>query len=359
MMKYLQIQNKLVCVWEHLEDHIKAAAMSFVALILILTLFIGGRTILANDQVPIRLVVYAFSTQEEVLSNGILPAFEKQWEAETGRMLEIESIYDPSDILAERINLGGPADIALLSNARHVRWFRIEKMIGKENQPSFIGYTPMVIVTRPGNPYEINSYADLTQPNLRLLHADPRSSGAGEWSLLAEYGSALLETSDPNIAEAQLKAIWDNVRLLGPSARATLTLFELGAGDAVITYEQDARLAQEHGVPLEIIVPPHTIIAQHVAVVVDENISRCKRPVVQSFMDFLLSDAGQQILGRYHMRPATEVYEEVPSMIQPFMVEDLGGWFDAYTKLVEPKWQTEFEPRLVLDLNPTLLDPKE
>jgi ABC-type sulfate transport system substrate-binding protein len=217
----------------------------------------------------------------------------------------------------------------------------------------------MVIVTRPGNPHDIYSYADLTQPNLRLLHADPRSSGAGEWSLLAEYGSALLESSDPDIAEAQLQAIWDNVRLLGPSARSTLTLFELGAGDAVITYEQDARLAQERGIPLEIIVPPYTIIAQHVAVVVDENITRCEQPVVQALMDYLLSNAGQQILGRYYMRPATDVYEEVPSMIQPFMVEDLGGWFHAYTRLVGPKWQTEFEPRLDLDLNPTLLDPRE
>ena len=105
--------------------------------------------------------------------------------------------------------------------------------------------------------------------------------------------------------------------------------------------------------------PPRTIIAQHTALVVDENITRCERPVVQSFMDFLLSDAGQQILGRYHMRPATDIYEEVPSLIQPFTVEDLGGWFHAYTKLVEPKWQSEFEPRLDLDMNPTLLGPKE
>jgi len=330
-----------------------------VTLFLIVLIYIGGQAIIAKRPAHVRLIVYAFSTQEEVLNQGILPAFKETWEAETGRELEIESIFGPSDTLAERINLGAPADIALFSNARHVRLFRIEKMIRKETQPSIIGYTPMVIVTRPGNPHDIFSYADLAQPNLRLLHADPRSSGAGEWSLLAEYGSALLESSDPDIAEAQLQAIWDNVRLLGPSARATLTLFELGAGDAVITYEQDARLAQERGVPLEVIVPPRTIIAQHVAVVVDENITRGERPVVQAFMDYLLSDAGQQIFGRYYLRPAHIVYEEFPSMNQPFTVEDLGGWLQAYSRLVKPQWQTEYEPRLDLDLNPTLLDPRE
>ena len=335
------------------------ATIILVAVLGVVLIYFVRQALLATGHTPVRLVVYAFSTQEEVLNQGILPAFKETWEAETGQELEIESIFGPSDTLAERINLGAPADIALFSNARYVRWFRIEKMIRKETQPSIIGYTPMVIITRPGNPHDIYSYADLTQPNLRLLHADPRSSGAGEWSLLAEYGSALLETSDPDIAEAQLQAIWDNVRLLGPSARATLTLFELGAGDALITYEQDARLAQERGVPLEIVVPPRTIIAQHVTLAIDDNITRGERPVVQAFMDYLLSNPGQQILGRYYLRSAHLVYEEFPSMNQPFTVEDMGGWFLAYNKLVEPLWQTEFEPGLDLDLNPTLLDPRE
>ena len=167
------------------------------------------------------------------------------------------------------------------------------------------------------------------------------------------------ESNDPDIATDQLQAIWDNVRLLGPSARATLTLFELGAGDAMITYEQDARLAQERGVPLEIIVPPRTIIAQNIAVVVDDNISRCERPIVEAIMDYLWSDAGQQILGQYYMRPAAYVNGEFPSMNQPFTVEDLGGWLHAYSRLVEPQWQAEFEPRLDLELKPTLLELKE
>ena len=331
----------------------------FITVLLLVIVYYGWRAIVVNAHPPIRLIVYAFSTQEEVLSQGILPAFEKAWEAQTGRDLEIEAVFSPSGTLAGQINLGAPADIALFSNAHHVNWLKFGRMVRKETQPSIIGYTPMVIVTRQGNPHDIYGYADLTQPNLRLLHADPRSSGAGEWSLLAEYGSALLETSEPDIAEAQLQAIWDNVRLLGPSARATLTLFELGAGDAVITYEQDARLAQERGVPLEIIMPPRIIIAQHVAVVVDENITRGERPVVQAFMDYLLSDAGQQILGRYHMRPVTDVYEGFPPMRQPFTVENLGGWSRAYTELVETFWREEIEPYLDPDPSPMLITPGE
>ena len=338
--------------------HLQATVI-LVMLFVIVLIFFGGQAIMAKEHAPVRLVVYAFSTQEEVLSQGILPAFEKAWEAQTGRELEIEAVFGPSGTLAGQINLGVPADVVLFSNAHHVNWLKFGRMVRKETQPSVIGNTPMVIVTRPGNPHDIYSYADLTQPNLRLLHANPRSSGAGEWAVLAEYGSALLESNDPRKAEAQLQAIWHNVRLLGPSARATLTLFELGAGDALITYEQDARLAQERGIPLEIVVPPRTIIAQHVAVIVDNNVTRSERPVVQAFMDYLLSDAGQQVFSRYHMRPANLVYEGFPPMTQPFTIEDLGGWSHAYTEIIETLWREEIEPCLDLDPSPMLITPGE
>ena len=340
-------------------DWPRIASGVFITVLLLVIVYYGWQAFIANAHPPIRLVVYAFSTQEEVLSQGILPAFEKQWEAETGQMLEIEAVFGPSGTLAGQINLGAPADVVLFSNAHHVNWLKFGRRVMKETQPSVIGNTPIVIVTRPGNPYNIFSYTDLTQPNLRLLHADPRSSGAGEWSLLAEYGSALLESSDPNIAEAQLQAIWDNVRLLGSSARATLTLFELGAGDALITYEQDARFAQERSIPLEIVVPKHTIIAQHVAVIVDNNVTRSERPVVQAFMDYLLSEAVQQVFSSYHMRPADLVYEGFPPMIQPFTVEDLGGWSHAYTEFVDTLWREEIEPYLDLDPSPMLITPGE
>ena len=107
-----------------------------------------------------------------------------------------------------------------------------------------------------------------------MLHADPRSSGAGQWAVLAEYGSALRDPGDHADSQTmQLLGIWRNVRLLGASARATMTLFELGAGDAFVTYEHDALLAQARGVSLEIVVPSHTIVAQHVAVIVDDNVT--------------------------------------------------------------------------------------
>ena len=327
--------------------------------LLIVGVYFGVRSVLVNAHGPVRLVVYAFSTQEEALTQGIFPAFEQMWEAETGKELTIEGVFGPSATLAGQVNLGSPADIALFSNAQHVRWLQIGRQVRRDTQPAVIGHTPLVIVTRPGLneslAVEISGYADLANPGLQLIHADPRSSGAGEWAVLAEYGSAWLEAGDRVAAEEQLRAIWCNVRLLSPSARATLTLFELGAGDTLVTYEQDARLALERGVALEIVTPPRTILAQPVVVIVDENVTRAERPAAEAFIDYLLGDDGQRILSRYYLRPAGREDDRFPVLADPFTVKDLGGWSSAYHELVEGVWQTEIEPRLELEAGPILL----
>jgi ABC-type sulfate transport system substrate-binding protein len=329
---------------------------SILGLALLIAVSVYGRFLMANASTPLRLVVYAFSTQEEVLTQSIFPAFEQAWEAQTGQDLLIEGVFGPSATLAGQINLGAPADVALFSNAQHVTHLKLGRRVREGTRPVVIGHTPMVIVTRPGNQAGITKFSDLMQPGLQLLHADPRSSGAGEWAVLAEYGSALQESGDQVAAEMQLQAIWRNVRLLGPSARATMTLFELGAGDAFVTYEHDALLAQQRGIPLEIVLPQCTIVTQPVAVIVDDNVTSKERVAAQAFLDYLLSEAGQQTLSRYHLRPVHLESDRFPEVSQPFTVEDLGGWAQVYIELIETLWQTGIEPRLDLEPAPTLLD---
>jgi ABC-type sulfate transport system substrate-binding protein len=345
---------------ESLVDRLKSrnwrqqASWGLGAVLLLVVAFYAGRAILVNAHAPVRLVVYAFSTQEEVFTQRIFPAFEGAWEAETGRDLTIEGMFGPSGTLAGQINLGAPADVAFFSNAQHVTWLKVGRRVSMKTQPVVIGCTPMVVVTRPGNPAGITEFADLVRPGLRLLHADPRSSGAGDWAVLAEYGSTLFESGDQATAEERLKSIWRNVRLLAPSARAALTMFELGAGDALVTYEQDAFLALERGVALEIVVPPGTIVAHHMAVIVDDNVTSTERPVAQAFLSYLLGESGQRIMRQYHLRPATCDGDAFAKLVRPFTVEDLGGWSRVYTELVETLWEVEIKPHLNLEPAPVL-----
>lgn len=327
-----------------------------VALLMGLVLYHGGSAMVAGSRPPVKLVIYGFSTQEEVFNQRIFPAFEAIWEAKTGRDLVIEGVFGPSGTLANQIILGGPADVAIFSNAQHITWLLVGRQVEQDNQAEIIGCTPMVIVTRPGNPAGIRDFAGLAQPGLKLLHPEPGRSGAGDWALLAEYGSAYLINGDRNAAEAQLMDIWDNVKVLGSSARATLTLFELGAGDALVTYEQDALLALDRGVPLEIIMPPRTIVAQHMAVIVDANVTPTEKAAAEDFVRYLMSEAGQKTLRQYHLRPPEVEAGDFTSAFQPFTVEDLGGWSQAYHDLIEGFWKSHIASQLETEPLPTFLN---
>ena len=70
-----------------------------LALAFMITVIVCGRITMANAPTRVRLVVYAFSTQEEVLTQGIFPAFEQAWEAKTGQDLTIEGVFGPSGTL--------------------------------------------------------------------------------------------------------------------------------------------------------------------------------------------------------------------------------------------------------------------
>lgn len=326
------------------------AAWALGMVVFLMVAYYAGRSFLLNAQGPVRLIVYAFSTQEELFSQQVFPAFERQWEGQTGQDLTIEGVFGPSGTLAGQINLDAPADLAVLSNEQHVNWLKLGRRVRRDTEPVAVSFTPMVIVVRPGNPRAIQEFADLAQPGLRLVHPDPRSSGAGDWAVLAEYGSALLAANDPQVARRQLLDIWSNVAMLAPSARAALTLFELGAGDVLVTYEQDALLAQARGVPLEVIVPESTIVAQHVAVVVDDNVTASERAAAEAFLTYLTSGAGREMLACVHLRcgPPPPVDASAPARF--FRVEDLGGWPQAYRELVEGLWQEEIAPGLDLVL---------
>lgn len=319
-----------------------------------IVIYHGGVALIAGPRHPVKLVVYGFSTQEEVFSQRIFPAFEAAWESETERDLTIEGVFGPSGTLAKQIVMGAPADVAIFSNAQHATWLKVGRSVEEGTQAKVIGCTPMVIVTRPGIPADIKEFADLGRPGVKLLHAEPGRSGAGDWAIVAEYGSAYLVHGARSEAEAQLRAIWENVKVLGSSARATLTLFELGAGDAMVTYEQDALLALERGVPLKVILPTRTVVAQHVVVIVDANVTPSEREPAEAFVNYLLSNEGQEMMAEYHLRPPALGTGGLESRFLPFTVEELGGWPQAYHDLIEGVWKREIAPQLETGRLPTL-----
>ena len=137
---------------------------SLGVVLLLVILFLIGHMLTSNDQGADHLVVYAYSVEEEVFTQGIFPAFEQAWEAETKEDLSIEGVFGPSGTLAGQINLGSPAEIAIFSNLNQVKWLQLGDLISTDTRPVIIGISPIVIVTRPGNPHHLESIGDLSAP---------------------------------------------------------------------------------------------------------------------------------------------------------------------------------------------------
>ena len=308
------------------------------------------------------ILVYGFSVEEEVLTKEIFPAFQAYWRQHADQEVVFESVFAGSEEITQAILDGAGADVAILSNEQHAIWLRINGFVTTDwhslPHQGILSRSPLVIAVRPGNPLGIADWADLARPGVRVVHADPGSSGGAQWALLAEYGSAYLIDQDRNFGEQQVPDIWGNVVSRPISARDALQEFVFGVGDALATYEQDAMLAQARGAAIEIVMPPSTIQSEHVAVMVDRNVDRWEQELVSAFVSYLWSEEAQQALAAYFFRPAVEVAFDslahdpsqpsalrVQEIERPFTVEDLGGWGRVYPEVIRDIWERQLAPR--------------
>ena len=90
-------------------------------------------------------------------------------------------------------------------------------------------------------------------------------------------------------AKAYLTEFFDNVVALPGSGRDATNAFLEGAGNVLISYENEAILARQSGEDFDYIVPDATLqIENPGAVLKDAN------PKAKTYLDFVLSTAGQE-----------------------------------------------------------------
>jgi len=300
----------------------------------------------------INITLYGFSIMKESLEKAIYPAFSAKWKQEHGVEVRFTSSFAGSETVTNQILQGVKAQIAILSIERDAQRLKQGGFITSDwhalPQKGVVNKTPFVILVRKGNPKGIHDFNDLAKPGIRLIHPDPISSGGAQWSILAIYGSELVksekETGGADHARAlqTLQAIWHNVFSTPASAREARTTFELGNGDALITYELDALLMKQGNakVDAEIVIPEATIFSEHPAVVIDRNISPSDRPVIDAFMQYLWSEEAQRAFVKYNFRSSTDdalnqENKELATIKYPFTVDYFGGWDKAYPEVIE------------------------
>ena len=308
----------------------------------------------------INITLYGFSILKESLEKSVYPAFAAKWKSEHGQDVRFTSSFAGSETVTNQILQGVSAEVAILSIDRDPQRLKNKGFVTTDwhtlPYKGIVNKTPFVILVRKGNPKGIHDFADLAKPGVRLIHPDPVSSGGAQWSILAIYGSELKksekQSGEPDKARAvqTLQAIWRNVISTPGSAREARTTFELGNGDALVTYELEGLLMKQANAPVEIVMPQATIFSEHPAVVIDRNVSAEKRPVIDAFMQFLWSDEAQQAFVKFHFYCVTnnafnEANKEFGHIEMPFTIDYLGGWDKAYPEVIEQIFRDQVQKR--------------
>ena len=311
----------------------------------------GGDKASVGENAQDTLVLGAYTVPKDAYQKEIIPAFKKMWKQKTGRDVVFQESYMASGAQSRTIAAGFEADIAALSLEKDIQRLSAKGLITHDwksrRYNGFVTRSVVVIAFREGNPKQIKDWQDLTRDDVDVIYPSPKTSGGAMWFVNAIYGSALKMTEikegkqDRDAAYNRLKAIQRRVKVMDKSGRASVTTFENGIGDALLTYENEAMLRQKQGKQFPFIVPQCTILIENPIAVVDRNADKHgSREVAEAFIEFVLEREAQRSFARFGFRSVDEVVLEefsqkyiVPEYL--FDVNYLGGWDRIYKDLYD------------------------
>jgi len=196
-----------------------------------------------------------------------------------------------------------------------------------------VSQSVVVLIVREGNPKNIQGWEDIVEPGVEIVTPNPGSSGSARWNILAGWGSVVANGGSEEDATEYLRKFFTNAVALPGSGRDATTAFTSGTGDVLLSYENEAILARQNGETFDYVVPDETLLIENpAAVTVDAD------PEAQSYLDFVLTDAGQQAFASKGFRPLTDgvdidvegandpsdPFPAVPTLLT--IADDFGGW---------------------------------
>jgi len=283
-----------------------------------------------------KLTLVAYSTPEEAYKE-LIPAFNK---TPDGKGVSFEQSYASSGEQSRAVEGGLPADVVEFSLEPDITRLVDAGLVDDDcNQNEYEGMVTdsvVVFVVRKGNPRNIHSWDDLVTGDVEVIEPNPFTSGGAKWNIMAAYGAQLEQGKSEAQAKDYLAKLFDNVPVLDKSAREALQTFSSGKGDVLLSYENEAILAQQEGEDVDYVIPDETILIENPIAVVNEG---DEPELARSFVDFLYTDEAQRIFAEKGYRPVVEgVAEgEFPTPAKLFEIGKFGGWDKVNDKFFDPE----------------------
>ncbi len=274
------------------------------------------------------------------LYKHINPAFVSHLQSTQNKQITVNQSHGGSTRQAQSVAAGLAGDVVTMNQSPDIESLVRAKVVSANWREQFpheaAPYTTTtVFIVRKGNPKNIQDWNDLVRSDVRLVIPNPKTSGNGRYTYLAAWGYTLKKGGNEAGAKQFVKKLFDNVPVLDGGGRgATTTFAQRGIGDALVTFENEAGLLlKEFGSDkFEVVYPSISIEAAAPVAIVNRVVDKRKsRPIAKSYLDFLFSPAGQEIIAQQSFRPRdpavfAKYAQQFPS-ITTFTVEDfLGGW---------------------------------
>jgi sulfate/thiosulfate-binding protein len=289
----------------------------------------------AGGSVTLNLVAYSTPQPAYV---KLIAAFQK---TPAGANVKFTQSYGASGDQAAAVIAGQAADVVEFSLLTDMTKLVNKKLVAADwnanPEHGFVTDSVVSLVVRKGNPKGIKDWSDLIKPGVKVLTPNPFSSGSARWNIMAAYGAQIKAGETDAQATDYLKALFKNVIVQDASGSKALADFVGGAGDVLLSYENEAIYAQAKKQAVDYVIPSDTLLIENPVAVTTTT----KYPVqAKAFVDFLYSQAGQQIFADIGYRPTlpgvTSTVNKFPVPSGLFNIGSLGGWPAVTTKFFDP-----------------------
>jgi sulfate/thiosulfate transport system substrate-binding protein len=284
-----------------------------------------------------KVELVAYSTPQQAYEQHFEPAFK---ETDAGNGVEFTNSFGASGDQSRAVEAGQGASYINLSletdMTRLVEAGIVAESWRDNKYRGISSNSVVVIVTRPGDDKTANikTFEDVvTDDDIEVVTPNPFTSGGARWNIMAVYGAAIEQGKSEQEALADVEAILRKTPTQPESARVALQTFLGGAGDVLLSYENEAIAAQNAGEDVEYVIPEETLLIETpVAVTIDAP------QAARDFLDFVWSDQGQEIWSEQGYRPVNEaLLDEAEYPVPPglFTIDDFGGWDAVATEFFE------------------------
>ncbi len=187
-----------------------------------------------------------------------------------------EFSFAASSELAAQIGEGAPADVFASADLNNMD--KVTEAGDNASDPVVFATNRAQIIVAPGNPKGITSVADLANPDLIVISCAPEVP-------CGRYAQQVFDLAGVTVTP---KSLEENVR-------AVVSKVTLGEADAGIVYVTDVLNAGDEADGVEI-PEQHNVVAEYPIVV---TAAHANQEAAQAFVDYVMSDAGQEILASY------------------------------------------------------------